>query len=852
MAEENNSQLSTVNSQPRSNIDLVVPMVFPNDTAWQQKYAMYHGNDATRNVRFRSWGTEELLVKCIMKYMPWLRYIHILLDSESQMGSLPLTLPTVASSPIASIPRLPKGKGVPEVRFVFHRDFIPEEHLPCFSSPCIEMFLHRIPDLAEHFIYINDDMFPLSPLKAEDFFQTIQNSKFKIQNDGGEEMTNGQCSMVNGFLPCQVVGEKPYPASPNTFHRACMDGLNMVAAPFGKKWTKTYLKNGHSFAPLLKSSCEEVWRRHGEQILAHLSPLSRKPDSYNQYLYVYYQHLAGLYVEHTPRLQYVGTGASVERIKEAIRDPEAGVVCLNDNEAVQDWEQRAALVRREIAAKVMDDREKGPQVLIVHYNTPELTEAAILSLWKHTPNAHVTVFDNSDRRPFRPFNDNVNVNDNKFSILNSQFSIIDNTQGQIVDWKKWLATFPDKIPTPENMWGSAKHCYSVEMCLDRFPDGFILMDSDVLIKKDVSQLMDRTVPWKGGVHVNTRRFGVDIPRVMPFLCWINTPMLRQHGIRYFNHQKMWNLVSSFPDRHYDTGAWLLEACNNAGLQGRRVEIKTWMEHYGHGSWHDGKSPESWLRMYRNLWYDAKAAQAAVHSDNAEKVRIYVCTHTDFNPVVKNPVYEVVDARKYNGDVCDNGLRGSFYSELILYKYIAERDDLPEYVGCCGYRKYFSFMDNVPDIPALFGQYDAIAAMPVRVSPNVRGQYARCHNVKDLDIVSDIIQEHLPDLWPTFDRSLRMPELYACNMFILRRQDFREVVAQVFDILDRYLQVAGMDIEARISANPDDYHIGMNAVSTPQYQYRIGGFLGERIINAILRHRFHKIMHYKKVMTGKAR
>ena len=329
-------------------------------------------------------------------------------------------------------------------------------------------------------------------------------------------------------------------------------------------------------------------------------------------------------------------------------------------------------------------------------------------------------------------------------------------------------------------------------------------------------------------------------------------MLRQHGIRYFNPQKMWNLVSSFPDRHYDTGAWLLEACNNAGLQGRRVEIKTWMEHYGHGSWRDGKSPESWLRMYRNLWYDAKAAQAAVHSDNAEKVRIYVCTHTDFNPVVKNPVYEVVDARKYNGDVCDNGLRGSFYSELILYKYIAERNDLPEYVGCCGYRKYFSFMDNVPDIPALFGQYDAIAAMPVRVSPNVRGQYARCHNVKDLDIVSDIIREHYPDLWPTFDRSLRMPELYACNMFILRRQDFREVVAQVFDILDRYLQVAGMDIEARISANPGDYHIGMNAVSTPQYQYRIGGFLGERIINAILRHRFHRIMHYKKVLTGTAR
>ena len=40
-------------------------------------------------------------------------------------------------------------------------------------------------------------------------------------------------------------------------------------------------------------------------------------------------------------------------------------------------------------------------VAIVHYNTPELTEAAIRSLWKNTPDAAVTVFDNSDRRRFR-------------------------------------------------------------------------------------------------------------------------------------------------------------------------------------------------------------------------------------------------------------------------------------------------------------------------------------------------------------------------------------------------------------------------------------------------------------------
>ena len=78
-------------------------------------------------------------------------------------------------------------------------------------------------------------------------------------------------------------------------------------------------------------------------------------------------------------------------------------------------------------------------VLIVHYNTQELTDAAIRSLWRHTPDAHVTVFDNSDKRPF---------DNSKF--LNSKLKIIDNTQGQIVDWDSWLNTFPDKYPCPLN------------------------------------------------------------------------------------------------------------------------------------------------------------------------------------------------------------------------------------------------------------------------------------------------------------------------------------------------------------------------------------------------------------------
>ena len=41
------------------------------------------------------------------------------------------------------------------------------------------------------------------------------------------------------------------------------------------------------------------------------------------------------------------------------------------------------------------------QVAIVHYNTPELTEALVKSIRKHGGEEYqVVIFDNSDERPF--------------------------------------------------------------------------------------------------------------------------------------------------------------------------------------------------------------------------------------------------------------------------------------------------------------------------------------------------------------------------------------------------------------------------------------------------------------------
>ena len=114
------------------------------------------------------------------------------------------------------------------------------------------------------------------------------------------------------------------------------------------------------------------------------------------------------------------------------------------------------------------------QIAIVHYNTPELTEAAILSLRKHTGTRYdVTVFYNSDKRPFKAKMQGVKV--------------IDNTKGKYIDFEAELAKFPNKCwdLAKKSNYGSAKHIMSVQKLWELLPGGFILMESDILLKDDI-------------------------------------------------------------------------------------------------------------------------------------------------------------------------------------------------------------------------------------------------------------------------------------------------------------------------------------------------------------------------------
>ena len=68
------------------------------------------------------------------------------------------------------------------------------------------------------------------------------------------------------------------------------------------------------------------------------------------------------------------------------------------------------------------------------------------------------------------------------------------------------------------------------------------------------------------------------------------------------------------------------------------------------------------------------------------------------------------------------------------------------------------------------------------------------------------------------------------MFIMKREEFLEYVKFVKNILDGYVEVVGTDIRKRIEDNKEKYLKDFYPNNTVDYQYRIGGYLAERLTN----------------------
>ncbi len=163
---------------PHPPIDAVITWVDGADPVHRKKLdeaLSAAGKDrqpAAHSTRFNDAGEIDYCISSILRFAPWFRRIHIVCDAQ---------VPAI-------VERLRASGHADRFNIVDHREIFRghEQHLPTFNSRSIISMLWRIEDLADDFVYFNDDMMLLRDVSPDVFFRdgkVVERGLWRLQDD---------------------------------------------------------------------------------------------------------------------------------------------------------------------------------------------------------------------------------------------------------------------------------------------------------------------------------------------------------------------------------------------------------------------------------------------------------------------------------------------------------------------------------------------------------------------------------------------------------------------------------------------------------------------------------------------
>jgi len=269
-------------------VDLVIPYVDSSDENWIKLYNKYNPSklkkeDSNALNRFR--GQDNFLrylFRSIDTNLSWINNLFFIVQSYSQV---------------------PDWLDQTKIKVILHEQFIPRRFLPTFNSGTIELFLHNIKDLEEHFIYINDDFYALSCLQPTDFF-TESKVKFNVKSSNQDPKT-----------------------TKSNFFQMCQNNNDLI---FNKKNSIPYLRLGHEFRPYLKSKWAECYNNYEKDILDSLSQF-RESKNLTCYLYSLYLYKINLQENSNLLVGYLSSYSGDISINRVLNNFDT--ICINDTDS---------------------------------------------------------------------------------------------------------------------------------------------------------------------------------------------------------------------------------------------------------------------------------------------------------------------------------------------------------------------------------------------------------------------------------------------------------------------------------------------------------------------------------------
>lgn len=295
-------------------VDFVIPWVDGTDSEWHilfNKYAFSLNGDK-RNCRYRDWDSVRYIFRAFDFFTPWVRKIHFV-----TWGHLPKWL----------------NIDHPKLSVVRHEDFLEEKVLPVFNCNPLEVNLHRIPRLAERFVYFNDDTFILKPLAEDYFFKNGLPKDMLVFNalpiDSIAHIRLNSLQIVNSYFNKHDVLKKNFFSIFNLRY-----GTHQLRSLFSLPWPQiTGFYDTHQPQPFLKRTFEEVWAINKDVLNQTSSSKFRNNSDVNQYLFRYWQLLKG---DFYPRsfsdvsAILLKSNADIDKAVRAITSKKYAMFCIND------------------------------------------------------------------------------------------------------------------------------------------------------------------------------------------------------------------------------------------------------------------------------------------------------------------------------------------------------------------------------------------------------------------------------------------------------------------------------------------------------------------------------------------
>lgn len=303
-------------------IDFVIPWVDGNDPVWRNeknKYILQLQEDG-REERYRDWDNLRYWFRGVEQFTPWVNKIYFI-----TCGHVPNWLNTQNRKLV----------------IVNHGDFIPQKYLPVFNVNPIEVNLHRIKGLAEHFVYFNDDTFIINKMKKSDFFKEglpCETAAVTVHCLDARFNTYGAfqaIGIVNKYFDYKKTLLKHWKKwfSPKN-GKNVLRTLYLLPCPRFPGIYQTHLPTA-----FLKNTFKILWRLEPDLLRETSASRFRNKLDYTQWLFKDWQLASGNFM---PRNSNIGKSFLFEKensifyIEKYIKQQKGKMICINDCTLIND------------------------------------------------------------------------------------------------------------------------------------------------------------------------------------------------------------------------------------------------------------------------------------------------------------------------------------------------------------------------------------------------------------------------------------------------------------------------------------------------------------------------------------